>query len=119
MSLRRTLFLSIVLLIVLPANQAVSPQGATHLADPFALGWMVVDTNGDGIADFVAGKIVVPDNPTAAECATAANLPARIGYETTGLTPPLGIIAPADPKAGPRLYIRREPSEHPFLTADV
>src|SRR5260370_39316260 len=107
MSLRRTLFLSIVLLIVLPANQAVSPQTASHLADPFALGWMLVDTSGDGIADFVAGKIVVPDNPTAAECAAAANLAARIGYEATGLTPPLVITSSGDRKDGPRIYFSR------------
>ena len=43
-----------------------------RVADPFATGWMLVDTNGDGIADFISGKVVVPTNPSAAENAAAA-----------------------------------------------
>ena len=55
-----------------------------RVADPFATGWMVVDTNGDGIADFIAGKIVVPRNARAAENAAAANFAARVGFAVHG-----------------------------------
>jgi hypothetical protein len=74
-----------------------TPPGApaNHLADPFATGWMLTDTNGDGIADFVNGKVTVPAHPTAAENTGAANLAARLGYGSTGLTPPLVVNAPA------------------------
>jgi len=42
---------------------------------------MLADTNGDGLADFINEKIVVPENPT-------ADFAARPGYNSTGLTPP-------------------------------
>src|SRR5215475_13348143 len=74
----------------------------TPLTEPFATGWMLTDTNQDGIADFIAGKIVVPANPSAAENAAAADLAARAGYGTTGLTPP--VVVTADPGSGPRIW---------------
>jgi hypothetical protein len=64
---------------------------------------MLADTNGDGIADFINGHVVVPPDATAAECAAAANIAARIGYETSEFTPPLVVAA----AAGPRLLVGR------------
>src|SRR5690349_24553973 len=85
----------------------------SHLADPFATGWMVRDTNGDGIADFVEGKIVLPAQPTAAENAAAANLAARLGYATTGLTLPLVITTANDDGNGPRIFVGRAAGSAP------
>ena len=85
-------------------------QAPTHtglLTDPFAAGWMAVDTNGDGLADFIAGKIVVPAHPSAAENAAAADLAARLGFATTGFTPPMVIAAGEDRADGPRIYVGR------------
>jgi Zinc carboxypeptidase len=84
---------------------------STHLTDPFSAGWMLSDTNGDGIVDFVQGKVVVPDQPSAAQNAAAADVAARIGFETTGLTPPV-VISASEDRAGdgnpePRIYIGR------------
>jgi hypothetical protein len=90
------------------AYQAPAPPAAKHLADPFAIGWMLVDTNGDGIADSINGKVIVPDAPTAAENAAAANLAARLGYGSTGLTPPLVVAGDRD-RTGPRIVINRAP----------
>ena len=74
------------------------------LEDPFATGWLVVDTNGDGVADFIRGKIVVPAEPSAAENAAAANLAARAGFASTGLTPP--VVVPAGVAfEGPRIWV--------------
>ena len=87
-----------------PANQAYQ-QAPDHLLDPFAPGWMLVDTNGDGIVDFVAGKVVVPDNPTAAENAAAADIAARLGFGSTGVTLPVVIKASEDRHDGPRIYV--------------
>src|ERR1035441_9031942 len=81
---------------------------ANHLPDPFATGWMLIDTNGDGIADFLNGKVVVPASPTAAENAAAANLAARLGYGTTGLTPP--VVVAGDPGRGPRIVVSKAPT---------
>src|ERR1035441_10108732 len=81
---------------------------ANHLPDPFSTGWMLVDTNGDGIADFLNGQVVVPESPTAAENAAAANLAARLGYGTTGLTPPLVVVGDSD-RVGPVIVIAKSP----------
>jgi Zinc carboxypeptidase len=95
--------------VVLVAAVALALQDfsapPSHLADPFALGWMLKDTNGDGIADFVEGKIVVPAQPTAAENAAAANLAARLGYGSTGLTLPIVVTDASG--AGPKIFIGR------------
>src|SRR5579863_1978181 len=102
-------FLRVVVVCFLFATlSAFQPGGSSnHLADPFATGWMLADTNGDGIVDFVAGKIVVPDHPTAAQNAAAADLAARIGFGTTGFTPPVVIGTADDRRDGPRIYIGR------------
>ena len=89
------------------APQPGNAAAAVPLSDPFAAGWMVADTNGDGIADAVMGKIVVPENPTAAENAAAANLAARVAYGSTGLSLPLVVTAPGPPGAGPRIWVGR------------
>src|SRR6185437_11466519 len=70
-------------------------------------GWMLQDTNHDGLADAIVGHIVVPGEPTAAENSAAANLAARLAEGTTGLTPPLVESAGARELAetGPRIYV--------------
>jgi len=92
-----------------PADKAFQPStpAADHLLDPFAAGWMLRDTNGDGIVDFVPGKVVVPANPTAAENAAAADIAARLGFASTGLTLPIVISAAEDRNDGPRIFVGR------------
>jgi len=97
------------------AFQSPPPAPADHVADAFATGWLLVDTNGDGIADFISGKIVVPANPTAAENVAAANLAARLGYGSTGLTPPLVVDAAHDAGGGPRIRLERQDPDLPSL----
>jgi hypothetical protein len=89
-----------------PEDQAYQ-VGADHLLDPFAAGWMVSDTNGDGIVDFVPGKVVVPANPSAAENAAAADIAARLGFASTGLTLPVVVSAAEDRGNGPRIFVGR------------
>src|SRR5260370_4301714 len=89
--------------VVMSAFQQASALTDSHLADPFATGWMLVDTNGDGIADFIEGKVVVPARPSEAENTAAANLAARLGYGSTGLTLPL--VVTASEGAGPRIWV--------------
>jgi hypothetical protein len=68
------------LLVVFSSLIAFQPGPASRaLTDPFAAGWMVADSNGDGIVDFVPGKIVLPTHPSAAENAAAADIAAHIG----------------------------------------
>src|SRR5690242_5156191 len=97
------LALAVAILLALSSLLAYqSPAPAPGpIADPFATGWMLTDTNGDDIADFIAGKVIVPSDPTAAENAAAADLAARLAYGTTGLSMPVVIPASDDHGDGP------------------
>jgi Zinc carboxypeptidase len=106
--IRGVLLLTIALAPVL-AKQASPPSSPVfHLIDAFAPGWMLQDTNGDGIADFIDGKIVVPASPSATENAAAANFAARLAFGTTGLTPPLVVSAAEDSGLAHRIWIGNE-----------
>ena len=107
--MRNRLRIACLLLVFLPANRAFQggTKEANHLLDPFAVGWMLSDTNGDGIVDFVSGKVVVPANPSAAENAAAADIAARLGFASTGLTLPLVVSSTEDHNEGPRIWIGR------------
>ena len=67
-----------------------SPDQLESLAAVYAGPHAAVrDTNGDGLNDAVAARVIVPDTPTADDVEAAANIAARLGYETTALTLPL------------------------------
>jgi len=97
-----------VVLVALGSLIGFQGGGATpgsRLVDPFATGWLVTDTNGDGIADFAPGKVVVGAGSTAEQNAAAADIAARIGFATTGLTLPIVVTAAEDRGDGPRIYV--------------
>jgi len=61
----------------------------------------VTDTNGDGLPDSIAARIILPAAPTTDDIEAAANIAGRLGFETTALTLPLvlrdsEIATPAD-----------------------
>ena len=70
-----------------PHAQPAAP--ALDLLALFGPNGLVRDTNGDGIADRVAARIVVPASPSTEDSLAAANLAARFGFETSALTLPL------------------------------
>jgi len=72
------------------------PTSATIIEDIFRIGLMVQDTNGDKIADALCGHVIVPKDPGVAENTAAANLAARLGYETSALTLPV-VVNNAEP----------------------
>jgi hypothetical protein len=78
--------------------QQAAPE--TPIENAFQLGLIVQDTNGDQLADAVCGHVVVAQSPTAAENTAAANLAARIGYETTALTLPIVVRGSVQPGKG-------------------
>lgn len=62
-------------------------------------GGLVRDTNGDGIADAIAARVIVPSVPTLADSSAAANIAGRLGFETSAMSLPLVLrdSAVADP----------------------
>jgi hypothetical protein len=81
-----------------PAKAAAPPAPApapSLLEDAFHTGLLLRDTNGDSIADAVCAHIVVANAPDEGENTAAANLAARLGYETSGITLPIVTTAAA------------------------
>jgi murein tripeptide amidase MpaA len=72
-----------------PSTQ-VKPAGRPSLAALYTgAGGAVRDTNGDALPDSVLARVIVPARPTPEDVEAAANIAARLGYETTALTLPL------------------------------
>lgn len=82
------------------AQQAQPVQKESVIENVFQLGLMVQDTNDDHIADIICGHVIVPKSPSAAQNAAAANLAARLGYETSALTLPIVVPMVAQPAKG-------------------
>lgn len=52
-------------------------------------GKMLVDGNGDGVVDAISAGFILPAGASSVHLAVAANIAARLGFETTGLDLPL------------------------------
>ena len=68
--------------------QAQQPA-ALALENMFERGAIFEDRNDDEVIDFVHARLVVGQTPTPAEIAAAANVAARLGFETMALDVPL------------------------------
>src|SRR5438067_12775024 len=72
------------------AGQSVRSEAASiGLSAFFRPGVVFLDTNEDGAVDFVNARIVLPVHPSAAELAAAADVAARLGFETSAMDLPL------------------------------
>ena len=84
------------------------------LSDVFSLvRGMVRDSNGDGLADMVAARVIVPAKPSSEDVMAAANVAARLGYETLAMNLPLVLRedeAAHAPESVLRILIGRENS---------
>src|SRR4249919_1448669 len=81
---RKVLFLG----LALTANAALAQTPARRdttrdLRNVFAPGYILQDRNGDDVIDFVNAKVVLPSAASQADLAAAANIAARLGYETS------------------------------------
>jgi hypothetical protein len=84
-------FMIFAFVLASPALAQAGPGGPADVRDVFARGFLVEDRNGDDVTDFVRTRIVLPVSPTVEEVAAAANIAARLGYETSALD--MGIAA--------------------------
>ena len=73
-------------LLALPLTAQTPPF---HLATLFDLGHLLLDENGDGVPDRLGASIILPPDPTDAERAAAAEITARLGFETMSLDLPV------------------------------
>jgi hypothetical protein len=68
------------------ATQPAAP--AWDLTRVFQIGSLLQDRNGDGAVDAVSGRLVLAPNPDASDVAAAANVAARLGFETSAMDLP-------------------------------
>ena len=81
-----------------PRAQTAEPS--LDLTAYFGAAGLVRDTNGDGLADHVAARVIVPAEPALEDSLAAANLAGRLGFETTALTLPL-VVRDSDANLAP------------------
>ena len=62
---------------------------AIDLATMFELGNLVLDTNGDSVPDLVNASLVLGASPSVAATAAAAEIAARLGFETMAMDLPI------------------------------
>jgi hypothetical protein len=86
----------VIVLVLVVAGGAVgdtqsgpAAAAAASLSDFFKPGVVFQDRNGDGVVDFVDARVALPEKPAAAEVAAAADVAARLGFETTAMNLPL------------------------------
>jgi len=59
------------------------------LSDFFKPGAVLQDTNGDGVVDFINARIVLAEHPSSVEVSAAADVAARLGFETSAMNLPI------------------------------
>src|SRR5436305_14524354 len=87
--MKRLLLLFLVVAAGGIGRTAPSDVSAAALGDFFKPGVVWQDRNGDGAIDFVDAHIVLPDHPGSGELAAAADIAARLGFETSAMDLPL------------------------------
>jgi len=92
-------------------GDAVAPASLSSFFKP---GAALQDRNGDGVIDFVDARIVLAERPSAAEVAAAADIAARLGYETTAMNLPVERT-----KAGPAIFVGARALAQARVTADA
>src|SRR3954469_19528795 len=85
------------LALVFTASTSLAQQPARRdttrdLRNVFAPGYILQDRNGDDVIDFVNAKIALPSAASQADLAAAANIAARLGYETSATNLDLTIL---------------------------
>lgn len=96
--MRRLAGLSLLLLIT--SSGVLRPRVAAQA--PLVFGFemlfdlstgIVRDTNGDGLADAIAARVIVADKPSIEDMQVATNLAGRLGFETMAMTLPIVLRA--------------------------
>jgi hypothetical protein len=90
---------AILAVVLVSGNVGRSQTGPARigLSDFFKPGVAFQDRNGDGAIDFVNIQLALPDHPASSELAAAADIAARLGFETSAMDLP---VARASQTAG-------------------
>ena len=90
---KRLALVTLAVAIVCPVSgigqRADPPPQTVSLSDFFKPGIVFQDRNDDGVVDFVDARVVLAPSPSDAELAAAADVSARLGYETSAMNLPI------------------------------
>ena len=104
--MKRLVFVLLVVSATAVTRTAPGDPAPTSLSDFFTPGVVFQDRNGDGAIDFVDARIVVPEQPSSAELAAAADIGGRLGYETSAMNLPLPFARGFPPgQAMPTIFV--------------
>jgi hypothetical protein len=81
--------------VAAPLAAQTAPSPVEDLRNVYARGYILEDRNEDDVVDFVRARILLPAVPTDADVASAANIAARLGYETAAAN--LGLVTVGAP----------------------
>ena len=95
-------FAAVLLLSVLGTGATAQEPAPSGLETVFSPGRILQDRNGDDIIDFVDTSIVLGESPTLSDIAAAADIAARLGYETMAMDIPLGSM---EDSSGPAILV--------------
>jgi zinc carboxypeptidase len=116
-----------------PARAQATPvpeprRSSLSLAKFFDVGPVFQDRNSDGVVDFVDARIVLGERPSASDVAAAANVAARLGFETSAMNLPMPASAAGASiiigaaglrRAGVSIDLPKDPGEGLVTTLDV
>ena len=83
-----------------PADPALA-----SLSELFRPGVVFQDRNADGAIEFIDARIVLAEQPSSAELAAAADIAARLGYETSAMNLPVLVARGFQPGDSPSIFV--------------
>ncbi len=107
------------------AQRADTAAPVTGLSDLFKPGVILQDRNGDEAIDFVDVRIVLQQHPSEGELAAAADVAARLGFETSAMNLPLakpfqaGAVSPSESAAAPQIFVGAKSLAGSGVTVDA
>ncbi|HEX3702371.1 MAG TPA: M14 family metallopeptidase [Vicinamibacterales bacterium] len=115
MILRRLLLASVISAALCSSGALARTDSAAArpaaLSDFFKPGAVLQDRNGDGAIDFVNARLVLASRPSSFEISAAADVAARLGFETSAMDLPMvrqsadAVGAPATGGSQPAVYV--------------
>ena len=82
-------FLCAVLVLGASEYQAPPTGSPSGLDSIFTMGPVFQDRNEDDVVDYVQARVILGDSPSTSDVAAAADIAARLGYETMAIDLPM------------------------------
>jgi hypothetical protein len=92
--MKRLFIIAVIVALCGALGRSQSAPARAALSDFFRPGVVFQDRNNDGVVDFVNARLVLAPQPAAGDLAAAADIAARLGFETSALDLPVVRLKP-------------------------